>query len=593
MLRLLPTVQLRVLYEDRTPFGSAVSGRIDDTLRARVPSIVALRARRGLDAVLKHGEALLAEAMTQGLGELYARPDRLREECLHPCPSEVRPVGLVVLGGPGRAPETVRVPPRLIPELATWIGEWQRGAPAPLGGAPRELWDALSAAGAIGRAPPPRRPLDDDVTFVGHACVRFSRGGSSVLVDPFLLPESPAYPSGYQPLGHDALRPDAVVITHSHPDHFDPGTLLRFGPDVPIHVPAVARESLLAVDMAARLRELGFRRVHTLGWHGELRIGELRVVALPFPGEQPTQGDVLHPEVRNQGNLYLVEAGGRRYAITADAGRDRTGDVEGVALEARRRWGDVDTLFGGYRSWTLYPVRYLFTSVARYALFVPPDQRGARQRIMCDAGDLLDVAERWRARRVVPYADGGAPWYWELGLGPRLDGRTNADPDFDPPPEHVAELAAARPGAPEVTVLRPGAALTAQGDVLSHPGATWPYDLARPAAPAIERPDVSRKKLLLRILANREAERGTIDATPAEVQAMSERFRRWFGLDTADKTRAWLAVAGLRHEDFARAMRDFVLVGKLEAVYRDALEAGLAEQQGLWTAHRFAQEAQA
>jgi len=60
-----------------------------------------------------------------------------------------------------------------------------------------------------------------------------------------------------------------VFITHCHPDHYDLGTLLRFGHDVPIWVPEVARESILSIDMRARLEQLGFTRVRTLRWGDE------------------------------------------------------------------------------------------------------------------------------------------------------------------------------------------------------------------------------------------------------------------------------------------------------------------------------------
>ena len=57
-----------------------------------------------------------------------------------------------------------------------------------------------------------------------------------------------------------------VIVTHSHPDHFDLATLLRLGRATPIVVPEVPRESLLAMDMAARLRQLGFAAVRTRNW---------------------------------------------------------------------------------------------------------------------------------------------------------------------------------------------------------------------------------------------------------------------------------------------------------------------------------------
>ena len=79
-------------------------------------------------------------------------------------------------------------------------------------------------------------------------------------------------------------------------------------------------------------------------------------------------------------------------------------------------------VFSGYRGWQLYPFQLLFSSVSRFLLFVPPSLWSTRQQLMNSVDDAIDVAEGWGARYLVPYADGGAPWYWDIGLGPRLDG---------------------------------------------------------------------------------------------------------------------------------------------------------------------------
>jgi len=259
------------------------------------------------------------------------------------------------------------------------------------------------------------------------------------------MPRSSLYPRDWQPPNMSELvSPDAVFLTHSHFDHYDPGALLRLGSDTPIYVPAVSRESVLAIDMAARLKELGFRAVREVEEWSEVRIGAMRVHVLPFYGEQPTVAERLHPEVRNQGVTYLVEAAGRRLAVLADTGRDGSGDVRDLAAVARARFGAADTVFGSYRSFALYPVHYVFSSFSRYLLFVPPENWGERQQIMCDADDLLDVAERWSAHRVVPYAAGGAPWYWMRGLGPCVDGSMPDALSMDPPPERVVSAAAER-----------------------------------------------------------------------------------------------------------------------------------------------------
>src|SRR6185295_17044503 len=101
----------------------------------------------------------------------------------------------------------------------------------------------------------------------------------------------------------------------------------------------------------------------------------------------------------------------------------------------RRKFGDVHVVFGGYRTFGMYPILYLFSSVSRFLLFVPPGDLTSRQEIMNDADALLDTAERCSAKYVVPYAAGGAPWYWEHGLGWAPKGF--GDARSDPPPDEV------------------------------------------------------------------------------------------------------------------------------------------------------------
>jgi L-ascorbate metabolism protein UlaG (beta-lactamase superfamily) len=478
-----PRHGIRLAYADTSRFGGMISGRAEQELRRRLEPIQRFRAEHGLVRLIRESTEVLDRFLGSCLEDLYAGPERLEDAWLYPDPDRVVPFHLNVTWDLEGVSESIPVDDRITSDLASYLGDWQWGARAPRSRAAQGLWDHLVRLGALVEdAPGEAIDRGAGVTFVGHATLDVGDGAHRVLIDPFLLPPSDRYPAGWQPLTlTDLGRPDAVLITHSHPDHYDLGTLLRCGADTPIYVPAVPRESVLSVDMAARLRELGFRSVHALSDWEERSVGGLRVVALPFHGEQPTVREVLHPEVRNEGATYLVEAAGERVVALADAGTDGAGDVRDVAGLARARYGDATTVFGGYRGFAMYPVHYLFSSVSRYLPFVPRASWGTRQQIMCDAHDLLDVAERWGARRVVPYAAGGAPWYWLRGLGPCTDGSAPDALSQDPLPEsvraaarHRGETLADGPLASpvEVEILQAGAHLA--------PGPA-PSDSERPA----------------------------------------------------------------------------------------------------------------
>jgi L-ascorbate metabolism protein UlaG (beta-lactamase superfamily) len=604
--RLDETSRLWLLYEDGTPFGSAVGGRCDETIRALCAPIVRCAAKRGIAQAVEKGPEMLAHALRRGrLRELYARPGVLKQAFLFPPRAAVAPKALLVQSR-GQTPRTVPLPRGVAGDLAAWIADWRAGAPAPAPPGARRVHESLVNLGVFG-AGVPRPPVRlGQATLVGHATVRLATPTTSLLFDPFLLPPDPAYPRSYQPLTTEDLgRPDAVFITHSHPDHFDIGTLLRFGADMPIYVPSVPRESVLAVDMRRRLQEVGFRDVRSLEWFDEARVGDFRVVALPFYGEQPTTDEVLHPEVRNRGNIYLVEEPQRRYVLTVDGGRDHAGDVKRVAADARRRFGAADVVFGGYRGFALYPAHYVFSSIARFLPFVPPSAWGVRQKIMGDAADLIDVAEIWGARRVVPYGDGGAPWFWTRGLGPRLDvpASSPGERETDPRPEEVLAVARARSSSPRggtirsavaVSLLRPGDSLAfgARGQPRLRRASphAWPYD-SDPSADrdgdleaivrAGDSPRVLRKKVMLRLLAEREVERLGLDIPDHEVQALADALRRRLGLSSAADTRAWLRAQHLTRERFAETVRALAAVGVLERRYAAAIDEALPIQAAI------------
>lgn len=469
MKRLAGDVRLDVDYEDETPFGSAF-GAADHALRQACTDIFPLRG--SMDDLVRRSRELLARAFERDLSSWYLRPGQLREECLYPPPERVRPRALTA-SREGQALVTIGIEPEAYGELARWMSEFQRDARRPTSGIGQALYDLLNDAGAFTDAAP--GAVKTEETLVGHATAMV---GDRILVDPFLLPKSPRYPASYQPLGPEDLLPvHAVLVTHSHPDHFDLGTLLRLGAETPIYVPHVERESLLSVDMAMRLEQLGFSRVKRVRPGDELTVGSSIVRVLPLFGEQPTTGDCLHPEVRNVGCTYSVASPASHVLLLADSGRDREGDVRDLASDVRKKWGEPDVLLAGYRGFAVYPIQWLFSSVARYLLFVPEHERTVRQVTMNDSDAFIDTAERCGAKKVVPYADGGAPWYWERGLGPRLDGEGIVNASADPPPEDVLRRAAMRStwgdepigSAARIEILRPNQHLRGER------GAIWPY----------------------------------------------------------------------------------------------------------------------
>ena len=447
-LRLADHVRIDVGYRDSSHMGGALSRELQDKMRLLFQPIYRAAARYGPEHVVSHGADLFlqkcfsAPIFAQLCGAEYPN---ISQSALFPNAGSIRPSSLFFTPAESDAGFELEASPNNWRALNEFIAQLSGTAEAKpssrMPGECHELAAALAGEDLLtGALPTKLNWRGVDATFLGHNTVTVRSSTSCVLVDPWFFPEASRYPEDYQPIQPRELGSvDAVLITHSHPDHFNPGSLIRFGPNTPIIVPKVPCESILAMDIKRRCQELGFRSVKELEWWKTITVGDTRITALPFHGEQPTTGKRLHPEVRNWGNCYLIKTPRFSCAVIADCGRDLEGSVKDVALESFERYGPIDVLFSGYRGWSLYPVQYFESSVRQYLLFVPPELFRVRQSIMNTVDDAVDTAEAWHARYLVPYADGGAPWHAEMGLGPSLKG-TGAESSeewayFDPAPE--------------------------------------------------------------------------------------------------------------------------------------------------------------
>ncbi len=347
----------------------------------------------------------------------------------------------------------------------------------------RDLLSALKEARWL--EPLTERPAlpAEGCTFIGHHTTLLRDAGRAVLIDPYFRPSDAFDLPAYQPMHARDLGPiDAVCITHSHGDHFHLGSLLTLPRDTRIFVPPVERESLFSTDCATRLEQLGFTNVTPLSWHSSRAVGPLSVHALPFYGEQPTDGPGVDETLFNVGSTFVVRGPTTSAAFFADSGHDVRGSMNEVC-DLARRGGPIDTLFCGVRGFRLAPIFFSFTTLDAYLVNVPASALTTPQQLMAGPKEALEYARRLGAQTLVPCADGGAPWYWREGMGPRYPGFPGEpvqgaswheeNPDADPYPERVA--ASRGPNDVPVTVLRPGEAL-GRAQTLRFDGFRWPFE---------------------------------------------------------------------------------------------------------------------
>jgi L-ascorbate metabolism protein UlaG (beta-lactamase superfamily) len=146
-----------------------------------------------------------------------------------------------------------------------------------------------------------RADADVSVTRIVHGSAIVEMRDTRVLVDPWF--HASWITRHREPLG---LVPEAlpelaaVLLTHTHRDHFDPHTLRDLARAVPLAVGPPRT--------GARLRDLGFRTVVELGWWERTTVGRMVVTAVPADHAVRENGYVLETD-----GVTLYAAGDTRW----------------------------------------------------------------------------------------------------------------------------------------------------------------------------------------------------------------------------------------------------------------------------------------
>lgn len=270
-----------------------------------------------------------------------------------------------------------------------------------------ELLDALTLPGPL--RPTWRAAKEPGIYRREHASLLIRSETTSVLIDPIgwsQLCRAPATPND------ESI--DAVVITHSHGDHIHwPSALMAARNELtPVITPVVPRMNLLTIaDFAVHGSALGLN-VIPLAWNDTHVVGDIRIQALPFYGEQPTvDAPGSGPVLRSWGNCYRITTPQMSVALLVDSGKDPLGDMKDVLLRSVAEHGPVDAVasclrifdcpfFGGLETYfatlPLYRLRELF---AQFRANTLPSTTAGPQTVAA----LCGIAG---ARYFLPYAHG-------------------------------------------------------------------------------------------------------------------------------------------------------------------------------------------
>lgn len=162
------------------------------------------------------------------------------------------------------------------------------------------------------------------ISTYGHSCLLVRTGSTAVLLDPGV------FSSDILPVLAEELRGarlDAVLITHGHPDHVDPGTVAGVtGSGTTVHAEAGAAEVLRDAGLDAEVVSAG----------DVLEVGDLSVEVVG--GEHA----VIHEDVPRVGNVgFLLRAGGVTVFHPGDSYATVPEGVDVLAAPLNAPWATV------------------------------------------------------------------------------------------------------------------------------------------------------------------------------------------------------------------------------------------------------------
>ncbi len=291
-----------------------------------------------------------------------------------------------------------------------------------------ELLDKLIKCSIVKEQPRSTSGVSPDTPGVfrlQHAALLYKTKTTGIIVDPHLHSNY-----GISKLKSDITRAqlegnvDAILISHSHYDHWHYPTLMMFAPETPIFVPKVPRGTIMCEDMQSRLESLGFKNVIAVDWYAEpIAVGDIEINVLPFYGEQPLVPEYnkpKHADLRNWGNTYLLRTEYYTSWFLIDSGSDPMGSMVQVAEYVKQKFGMIDLVLSNFQplsynsigtdlsSWGIDIVANLLSNPQIFS--VTNKKEGGHIALLGPKG-VAEVCAIVGAKACLPYADSWA----ELG----------------------------------------------------------------------------------------------------------------------------------------------------------------------------------
>ncbi len=232
------------------------------------------------------------------------------------------------------------------------------------------------------------------VTFLGHSTLLMQSARTAVLCDP-IVTRKMGSPKAALEIFRTPL--DAICLTHSHWDHCNPETLIRFDKDVPILVPKVRRPSALNPPIVPLLQRLGFTKIREVSLWEPVMVGDIEIVPAPFYGEPDEPGAEIDHYTCVMRTVGLTVYGG------VDSYRDKWGDMRPVLAQVEREYRP-DVVFLPV-SRVVY--HYRDGSLNQFCRYVDEDLVASSFQYTAGPEEVAQWSQALGAGLIVPYATFG------------------------------------------------------------------------------------------------------------------------------------------------------------------------------------------
>lgn len=248
-----------------------------------------------------------------------------------------------------------------------------------------------------------------------HASLFFQDGPTGIIVDPHFHSTYDSAPNSGIDYAEVAGRVSAILISHSHEDHFHLSSLAMFPKDTLILVAKVPHPTVICPNMADLLRQCGFTNVIEAEWYKtNLQVGNMKIWTFPFYGEQPLETEYPRfKDMRNWGNTYVVEVNGIKTWFLIDSGQDVTGAMVNVASKVRETLGSIDIILSNLRIFQTYSPFYINSGLNWFTLAYDqvPGLVHRNDVLTLGSARVAEICKIVGASLYLPYAH----WWGDIG----------------------------------------------------------------------------------------------------------------------------------------------------------------------------------